>query len=86
LGGYPNSHPARGRGAGWLRLVLGNGPLLPAPPKGVEPWMALVGTPSQLIDIVGEYDRVGADQLCLDFSGNDPESYELFVQEVMKKV
>lgn len=52
-------------------------------PKGVEPWMALVGTPSQLVDIVGEYERVGADHLCLDFAGNDPESYELFVNEVM---
>jgi len=52
-------------------------------PKGVEPWMALVGTPSQLSDIVGEYERVGADQLCLDFTGNDPESYALFVEEVM---
>ena len=58
--------------------------LLPAPP-GVEPWMALVGTPSQLLAIVGEYDRVGADHLCLDFTGNDPESYELFVNEVMNK-
>jgi alkanesulfonate monooxygenase SsuD/methylene tetrahydromethanopterin reductase-like flavin-dependent oxidoreductase (luciferase family) len=56
--------------------------LLPAP-RGVEPWMALVGTPSQLVDIVGEYERVGADHLCLDFAGNDPESYELFVNEVM---
>ena len=54
-------------------------------PKGVEPWMALVGTPSQLIDIVGEYERVGADHLCLDFTGNDPESYTLFVEEVMTK-
>lgn len=54
-------------------------------PNGVEPWMALVGTPSQLIDVVGEYDRVGADHLCMDFAGNDPESYELFVNEVMKK-
>jgi F420-dependent oxidoreductase-like protein len=53
--------------------------------KGVEPWMALVGTPSQLLDIVGEYDRVGADHLCLDFTGNDPESYALFVNEVMRK-
>ena len=52
-------------------------------PKGVEPWMALVGTPSQLIDIVGEYERVGADHLCMDFAGNDPESYALFVEEVM---
>jgi F420-dependent oxidoreductase-like protein len=51
--------------------------------KGVEPWMALVGTPSQLVDIVGEYQRVGADHLCIDFAGNDPESYELFVDEVM---
>ncbi|HET6823372.1 MAG TPA: LLM class F420-dependent oxidoreductase [Anaerolineales bacterium] len=54
-------------------------------PKGVEPWMALVGTPSQLIDVVGEYERVGADHLCIDFAGNDPESYELFVNELMKK-
>ncbi|HKY54672.1 MAG TPA: TIGR03560 family F420-dependent LLM class oxidoreductase [Anaerolineales bacterium] len=54
-------------------------------PKGVEPWMALVGTPSQLIDIVAEYARVGADHLCMDFAGNDPESYELFVEEVMGK-
>ena len=54
-------------------------------PKGVEPWMALVGTPSQLVDIVGEYERVGADHLCMDFAGNDQESYELFVDEVMAK-
>jgi alkanesulfonate monooxygenase SsuD/methylene tetrahydromethanopterin reductase-like flavin-dependent oxidoreductase (luciferase family) len=54
-------------------------------PKGVEPWMALVGTPSQLIELVGEYERVGADHLCLDFAGNDPESYALFVEEVMRK-
>jgi F420-dependent oxidoreductase-like protein len=54
-------------------------------PKGVEPWMALVGTPSKLTDIVAEYERVGADQLCLDFAGNDLESYTLFVEEVMGK-
>ena len=54
-------------------------------PKGVEPWMALVGTPSQLIDVIGEYERVGADHLCIDFAGNDPESYALFVDEVMRK-
>jgi F420-dependent oxidoreductase-like protein len=54
-------------------------------PKGVEPWMALVGMPSQLIEVVGKYERVGADHLCMDFAGNDPESYELFVNEVMKK-
>jgi F420-dependent oxidoreductase-like protein len=53
-------------------------------PRGVESWMALVGTPSQLVDVVGEYQRVGADHLCLDFAGNDPESYALFVEEVMK--
>lgn len=58
--------------------------LLPAP-RGVEPWMALVGTPSQLVDIVGEYERVGADHLCIDFAGNDPESYALFVDAVMSK-
>jgi F420-dependent oxidoreductase-like protein len=52
-------------------------------PKGIEPWMALVGTPSQLVDIVGEYELVGADHLCIDFAGNDPESYALFVGEVM---
>lgn len=55
-------------------------------PRGIEPWMALVGTPSRLRDVIGEYDRVGADHLCLDFAGNDPESYELFVSEVMRKI
>ncbi|HEY2979595.1 MAG TPA: TIGR03560 family F420-dependent LLM class oxidoreductase [Anaerolineales bacterium] len=54
-------------------------------PKGIEPWMALVGTPSQLMDVVGEYGRVGADHLCMDFAQNDSESYALFVDEVMKK-
>ena len=54
-------------------------------PQGVEPWMALVGTPSQLVDIVGEYERVGADHLCIDFAGNDTESYELFVHDVMRE-
>jgi F420-dependent oxidoreductase-like protein len=53
-------------------------------PKGIEPWMALVGTPSKLVDMVGEYERVGADHLCMDFAGNDSESYELFVEEVMR--
>ena len=47
--------------------------------------MALVGTPSQLTDVVADYTRVGADHLCLDFAGNDPESYALFVEEVMGK-
>lgn len=55
-------------------------------PRGIEPWMALVGTPSRLRDVIGEYDGVGADHLCLDFAGNDPESYELFVSEVMRKI
>jgi F420-dependent oxidoreductase-like protein len=58
--------------------------LLPAP-RGLEPWMALVGTPSKLIDLIGQYERVGADHLCLDFAGNDSESYALFVEEVMRK-
>ena len=35
--------------------------------------------------IVEEYAHVGADQLCLDFAKNDPESYALFVEEVMRK-
>lgn len=48
--------------------------------------MALVDTPSQLVDIVGEYDRVGADHLCMDFAGNDLETYALFVEDVMAKV
>ncbi|MEW5986613.1 MAG: TIGR03560 family F420-dependent LLM class oxidoreductase [Chloroflexota bacterium] len=52
-------------------------------PNGREEWMALVGTPSELVEVVGEYGQVGADHLCLDFTGNDPESYELFVTEVM---
>jgi len=48
--------------------------------------MALIGNPSKLIDIIVEYKRVGADHLCMDFAGNDPESYDLFVNEAMKKV
>lgn len=52
-------------------------------PHGHEPWMTLVGTPAQLVDLVGQYADAGADQLCLDFAGNDPESYALFVTEVM---
>ncbi len=52
-------------------------------PEGVEPWMALVGTPEKIVDLVGEYGRVGAQQLCIEFRGNDPESYALFIEEVM---
>jgi len=52
-------------------------------PAGIEPWMALVGTPSRLVDVVGHYQLAGADQLCIAFAGNDPESYRLFVEEVM---
>ncbi len=52
-------------------------------PKGVESWMTLVGTPAKLVDLIGEYARAGADHLCLDFAGNDPESYRLFVEEVL---
>ena len=47
--------------------------------------MALVGTPSRLRETVEEYASVGADQLCLDFAKNDPESYTLFVEEMMRK-
>jgi F420-dependent oxidoreductase-like protein len=54
-------------------------------PNGIEPWMALVGTPSKLVDLVNQYTEAGADHLCMDFSGNDPESIELFVEEVMQK-
>ncbi len=52
-------------------------------PGGVEPWMALVGTPAELVDVVDAYARVGADHLCMEFAGNDPDSYALFVEEVM---
>lgn len=52
-------------------------------PEGVEDWMTFVGTPSRLVDLVGEYAKVGADHLCLDFAGNDLETYGLFVEEVM---
>ena len=52
-------------------------------PEGHQEWMTLVGTPAQLVDTVGQYQDVGAGQLCIDIAGNDPESYELFVHEVM---
>lgn len=52
-------------------------------PHGQEPWMTLVGTPDQLVNMVGRYQEAGADQLCLEIAGNDPESYALFTQEVM---
>jgi F420-dependent oxidoreductase-like protein len=52
-------------------------------PEGIEPWMALVGTPARIVDVVAEYQRVGAQHLCIEFRGNDPESYEIFVREVM---
>lgn len=52
-------------------------------PKGHEPWMTLVGTPAQLVEMAGRYAEVGADQLCVDIAGNDPESYALFTQDVM---
>jgi len=53
-------------------------------PQGREPWMALVGAPAQLVDILARYQKAGADHLCMDFAGNDLESYELFVSEVMR--
>jgi alkanesulfonate monooxygenase SsuD/methylene tetrahydromethanopterin reductase-like flavin-dependent oxidoreductase (luciferase family) len=54
-------------------------------PQGYQDWMTLVGTPAQLVDMVGQYQDVGAGQLCIDIAGNDPESYELFVHEVMSR-
>jgi alkanesulfonate monooxygenase SsuD/methylene tetrahydromethanopterin reductase-like flavin-dependent oxidoreductase (luciferase family) len=48
-----------------------------------EPWKSLVGTPAQLVERVGEFEREGADELLLEFHWNDPESYELFVNQVM---
>jgi F420-dependent oxidoreductase-like protein len=48
-----------------------------------EPWKSLIGTPAQLVDRVGEFQRAGAEHLLLEFHGGDPESYELFVDRVM---
>ncbi len=48
-----------------------------------EAWKSLVGTPAQLIERVGEFQREGAEHLLLEFHGNDTESYELFVDQVM---
>ena len=50
-----------------------------------EPWKALVGTPAQLADVVGQYAAEGAQHLLLEFHANDEESYGLFVEEVMGK-
>ena len=49
-----------------------------------EAWKSLVGTPAQLVERVGEFERAGADELLLEFHWNDVESYELFVDEVMR--
>lgn len=48
-----------------------------------EPWKTLVGTPAELRDLVAAYAEEGADELLVEFFRNDPESYELFVGEVM---
>ena len=45
----------------------------------------MIGTPAQLVDLVGEYEAAGADQLCLEFPGNDLESIELFAEDVIMK-
>lgn len=50
-----------------------------------EPWKSLVGTPAQLLDRVQEFEREGAEHLLVEFHWNDRESYELFVNEVMKR-
>ena len=52
-------------------------------PNGREDWMSMIGTPAQLMDLVGEYEAVGADHLCLEFPGNDLESIELFAEGVI---
>ncbi len=54
-------------------------------PNGREDWMSMIGTPAQLVDLVGEYEAAGADQLCLEFPGNDLESIELFAEDVIMK-
>ncbi len=51
-----------------------------------EAWKSLVGTPAQLVERVGEFEQAGADELLLEFHWNDVESYELFVDEVMRAV
>jgi F420-dependent oxidoreductase-like protein len=51
-----------------------------------QDWKTLVGTPAQLIDLIAEYQRLGADHLLLEFHRNDEESYVLFVEEIMPKV
>ncbi len=48
-----------------------------------ETWKTLVGTPAVLRDLVAAYADEGADELLIEFFRNDPESYELFVGEVM---
>jgi len=48
-----------------------------------EPWKVLVGTPSQLRDLVAGYAEEGADELLVEVFRDDPESYDLFVSEVM---
>jgi F420-dependent oxidoreductase-like protein len=48
-----------------------------------ERWHSLVGTPSELRDLVAEYAEAGADELLVEVFRNDPESRELFVGEVM---
>lgn len=50
-----------------------------------EPWKSLVGTPAQLVDRVGEFEREGAGHLLVEFHANDEASYELFVGEVMAR-
>jgi F420-dependent oxidoreductase-like protein len=50
-----------------------------------EPWKSLIGTPSQLVDRVGAFEREGADHLLLEFYANDQESYDLFVGQVMSQ-
>jgi alkanesulfonate monooxygenase SsuD/methylene tetrahydromethanopterin reductase-like flavin-dependent oxidoreductase (luciferase family) len=68
-------------------LTAPTGPQLEAKKQALgfkaDKWKSLIGTPSQLVDIVGAFEREGADHLLLEFHENDQESYDLFVGEVM---
>jgi F420-dependent oxidoreductase-like protein len=48
-----------------------------------ESWHTLVGTPSELRDLVAQYRDEGAHELLVENFRNDEESYELFVGEVL---
>lgn len=49
-------------------------------------YRGLVGTPEEVIKLIGEFEQVGVETMFLSFPGNDWESRELFVREVMPAV